>query len=118
KCCSSHGTVRAKLRGVDLKGLRFRPKLTQLLTHFHISLSIFISNKLQADARDLKCGSCLIIERQSDSCARAWRNGIRSGLKKYLSARRETGDAELLKVGETSKWQSRAKPGETPAGKV
>src|SRR5436309_990117 len=71
-----------------------------------------------ADARDLKCGSCLIIERQSDSCARAWRNGIRSGLKKYLSARRETGDAELLKVGETSKWQSRAKPGETPAGKV
>lgn len=30
----------------------------------------------------------------------------------------ETGDAELLKVGETSKWQSRAKPGEIPAGKV
>src|SRR5260370_14062464 len=33
--------------------------------------------------------------------ARAWRNGIRSGLKENLSARLETGDAELLKFGET-----------------
>jgi hypothetical protein len=30
----------------------------------------------------------------------------------------ETGDAELLKFGETFKWQSRAKPGDTSAGKV
>src|SRR5215469_978770 len=44
---------------------------------------------------------------------RAWRNGRRSGLDKNLSARWETGDAEPLKVGETSlEWQSRAKPGE------
>jgi hypothetical protein len=44
---------------------------------------------------------------------RAWRNGRRSGLEKNLSARWETGDAEPLKVGETSlEWQSRAKPGE------
>src|SRR5271169_6258061 len=32
---------------------------------------------------------------------RAWRNGRRNGLKAFLSARRETADAELLKVGET-----------------
>ena len=42
-----------------------------------------------------------MIEMQSGSRARAWRNGIRSGLKKNLSARWETGDAELLKFGET-----------------
>ena len=42
-----------------------------------------------------------MIERQSDSRARAWRNGIRSGLKESLSARREIGDAELPKFGET-----------------
>src|ERR1019366_8414539 len=33
----------------------------------------------------------------------AWRNGRRGGLRQNLSARRETGDAELLKVGETFK---------------
>jgi hypothetical protein len=33
----------------------------------------------------------------------AWRNGRRGGLRQNLSARRETGDAELLKVGETLK---------------
>jgi hypothetical protein len=31
---------------------------------------------------------------------RAWRNGRRSGLEENLSARRETGDAELPKFGE------------------
>jgi hypothetical protein len=31
----------------------------------------------------------------------AWRNGRRGGLRQNLSARREIGDAELLKVGET-----------------
>ncbi len=37
--------------------------------------------------------------------------GRRNGLKpKNLSARRETDDAELLKVGETGHRQSRAKP--------
>ena len=36
-----------------------------------------------------------------DGRARAWRNGIRSGLKENLSARPEIGDAELLKFGET-----------------
>src|SRR5947208_15724041 len=34
--------------------------------------------------------------------ARAWRNGRRSGLEGNLSARRETGDAELPKFGESS----------------
>lgn len=34
---------------------------------------------------------------------RAWRNGRRKRLTPKLSARRETGDAELLKVGETCK---------------
>ena len=33
--------------------------------------------------------------------ARAWRNGRRSGLEGNLSARRETGDAELPKFGES-----------------
>jgi hypothetical protein len=33
----------------------------------------------------------------------AWRNGRRGGLRQNLSARRETGDVELLKVGETFK---------------
>jgi hypothetical protein len=42
-----------------------------------------------------------MIERQSDSRARAWRNGIRSGLMEDLSARMETGDTELLEFGET-----------------
>jgi len=32
---------------------------------------------------------------------RAWRNGRRSGLEECLSAHRETGGVELLKVGET-----------------
>lgn len=32
---------------------------------------------------------------------RAWRNGRRTGLKRTLSARRETADVELLKFGET-----------------
>jgi len=31
---------------------------------------------------------------------RAWRNGRRGGLRQKLSARWETGDAELLKFGE------------------
>jgi hypothetical protein len=40
-------------------------------------------------------------------------------LRKNLSARWKTGDAELLKVGETSfMWQLRAKPGKKAAGKV
>jgi hypothetical protein len=51
-----------------------------------------------------------MIERQSDSGARAWRNGIRSGLKENLSARRETGDAELLKFGETLKGNPEPSP--------
>jgi len=59
-----------------------------------------------------------MIERQSDSGARAWRNGIRSGLKENLSAHGEIGDAGLLKFGKTLIWQSRAKLGEIPAGKV
>jgi hypothetical protein len=42
-----------------------------------------------------------MIETQYGSRARAWRNGIRSGLKENLSARREIGDAELVKFGET-----------------
>jgi hypothetical protein len=38
---------------------------------------------------------------------------------KNLSARRETGDVELLKIGETSFiWQSRDMPGEKSPGKV
>jgi hypothetical protein len=41
---------------------------------------------------------------------RAWRNGRRNGLE-ALSAPRETADAELPKLGETSRRQSRAKPG-------
>ena len=41
---------------------------------------------------------------------RAWRNGIRSGLKENLSARRETGDAELLKFGETSNGNPEPSP--------
>jgi len=43
-----------------------------------------------------------MIERQSESSARAWRNGIRSGLMEDLSAQEEIGDAELLKLGEPS----------------
>jgi hypothetical protein len=48
------------------------------------------------------CHACPIIDNCSKTATRAWRNGRRSGLEKNLSARRETGDAELLKVGETS----------------
>jgi hypothetical protein len=55
---------------------------------------------------------------QSGSRARAWRNGIRSGLKENLSARRETGDAELLKFGETLNGNPEPSPERTPAGKV
>jgi hypothetical protein len=66
-----------------------------------------------ADARDLKTSVlsiCPIIETESDGRARAWRNGIRSGLKENLSARRETGDAELLKFGETSNGNPEPSP--------
>jgi hypothetical protein len=41
-----------------------------------------------------------------------------SDLSENLSARRETGDAELLKIGESLTGQSRAKPGPKTAGKV
>src|SRR5438552_6351291 len=45
---------------------------------------------------------------------RAWRNGRRSGLEENLSARPETGDAELPKFGETSHMaipsQARSQP--------
>jgi len=44
------------------------------------------------------------------AATRAWRNGRRNGLE-TLSAPRETADAELPKLGETSRRQSRAKPG-------
>jgi hypothetical protein len=47
---------------------------------------------------------------EKDSRARAWRNGIRSGLKENLSARRETGDAALLKFGETSNGNPEPSP--------
>ena len=68
---------------------------------------------------DLKVRSGEWLFRATFETVRAWRNGIRTGLSENLSARRETGDAELLKVGETShQWQSRAKPGEKSAGKV
>jgi hypothetical protein len=53
-----------------------------------------------------------------DSRARAWRNGIRSGLKENLSARLETGDAELLKFGETLNGNPEPSPEKQPAGKV
>jgi hypothetical protein len=42
--------------------------------------------------------------------------GRRNGLKPKLSARRETGGAELLKVGETGDRQSRAKPSNRKEG--
>jgi hypothetical protein len=41
---------------------------------------------------------------------RAWRNGIRSGLKENLSARRETGGAELLKFGEPCNGNPEPRP--------
>src|SRR5207244_7584562 len=45
---------------------------------------------------------------------RAWRNGRRSGLEENLSARPETGDAELPKFGEPSHMaipsQARSQP--------
>jgi hypothetical protein len=53
-----------------------------------------------------------------DSRARAWRNGIRSGLKENLSARLGNRRCRTAQIRGNLKWQSRAKPGETPAEKV
>jgi hypothetical protein len=39
-------------------------------------------------------------------------------LRENLSARRETGDAELLKVGETCNGNPEPSPEENPSGKV
>jgi hypothetical protein len=46
--------------------------------------------------------------------------GRRTGLEENLSARRETGEAELLKFGETCDMAipSQARPEKLPAGKV
>jgi hypothetical protein len=54
----------------------------------------------------------------SKTAARAWRNGIRSGLKENLSARLGNRRCRTAQIRGNLKWQSRAKPGETPAGKV
>jgi hypothetical protein len=61
--------------------------------------------------------TCPMIEMQSGSRARAWRNGIRSGLKENLSARLGNRRCRTAQIRGNLKWQSRAKPGET-AGKV
>jgi hypothetical protein len=53
-------------------------------------------------ARQRACGFDPLLQHQhSKGAARAWRNGRRGGLRLDLSDRRETGDAELLKVEET-----------------
>ena len=75
---------RRSTRAEPIQAIRFR---TEALAHQETDVS--------------SAQSCPMIERQSGSRARAWRNGIRSGLKEHLSARLETGDAELLKFGET-----------------
>ena len=77
---------------------------------------LFIIMGKLADAADLKGGSVLlicpfIIETKSDSRARAWRNGIRSGLKEKLSARLGNRRCRTAQIRGTLKWQSRAKPG-------
>jgi len=57
-----------------------------------------------------------MIETQYGSRARAWRNGIRSGLKENLSARMETGDTELLEFGETLNGNPEPSPERTEPG--
>ena len=74
-----------------------------------------------------------LVYHRNRTATRAWRNGIRSGLKENLSARRETGDVELPKFGEpcngnpepslteNSRWEGvetrRAAPKPQSAGK-
>ena len=56
---------------------------------------------------------CPVIEMQSSSRARAWRNGIRSGLKENLSARLRNRRCRTAQIRGNLKWQFRAKPGDT-----
>ena len=51
--------------------------------------------------------------RTEDRHAGVAESAAASGLSENLSARQKTGDAELLKFGESVKWQSRARPGPT-----